>query len=393
MQTSLFNYDLPEALIAQTPLTERDASRLLVANPTHQTIADTLFADLPNILNSTYCAKGRPPLIIVNRSRVFPARIRITRSSGGRGEVFLLEKKSSQEPVSCLIRPQKKLRVGEILYADKNETSPTPLFKVECLNPPRVVPITHNTNTLIENFGEMPLPPYIQRDPQKTGQKFSSLDKLRYQTLYANEEGSVAAATAGLHFTDKIMNECRALGCEFAHVVLHVGLGTFQPVQATTISDHVMHHEMCLVPAETAQKISLWTAKGWPIIFVGTTSLRTVESFVRHALASHKVPVSELRAFTLKLAQENALANILNAEANQWFSTSLFLHPDDLEHSKTPTLGDAILTNFHQPQSTLTMLVASILSYPFWKKVYAHAVSQQYRFLSYGDSSLLFFKK
>jgi S-adenosylmethionine:tRNA ribosyltransferase-isomerase len=223
MQTSLFHYDLPEALIAQTPLSERDASRLLVANPTQRTITDTLFAELPQILNSIYCSKGRPPLIIVNRSRVFPARIRVVRASGGRGEVFLLEKRDSQEPVSCLIRPQKKLRVGEILYADKNETSPTPLFKVDCLNPPRVAPINQNTNAIIESFGEMPLPPYIQRDPQKTGETFSALDKQRYQTLYAREEGSVAAATAGLHFTDKIMNECKALGCEFAHVVLHVG--------------------------------------------------------------------------------------------------------------------------------------------------------------------------
>ncbi len=394
MQTKLFDYHLPERLIAQTPLQERDASRLLIADPATDHIQDSFFANLPSILHQEFCQNGKRPLIVVNRSRVFPARVRIKRTSGGRGEVFILEQNDTGSAVSCLIRPQKKLRVGEILFADQSsEHNPVPLFQIEKLDPPRVIPINSKLSAIMNQHGEMPLPPYIQRDPLRVGKEYSDLDKQRYQTLYAQEEGSVAAATAGLHFTKKIMDECSAFQCEFAEVILHVGLGTFQPVQADTLAEHQMHHENYLIPMETAQKIADWTAKDWPILFVGTTSLRTVESFVRHAFAKHAIPICQLRNYVHEESQHNAILFRKTFEnmANIWFSTNLFLHPDNLEHSKTPTLGDAILTNFHQPQSTLTMLVASILSYPFWKKLYAHAVQQEYRFLSYGDSSLLFF--
>jgi S-adenosylmethionine:tRNA ribosyltransferase-isomerase len=392
MLTSLFDYPLPNHLIAQTPLAERDASRLLIADAHTKSIADSQFSHLPNILNSAFCAHNKPPLIIVNRSRVFPARIRVQRKSGGRGEVFLLEKGDSNASVSCLIRPQKKLREGEILYADTKDTEKArPLLRIESLNPPRVSPVDSTFSELIAAFGEMPLPPYIERDPQKVGSEYAKLDKMRYQTLYAHEEGSVAAATAGLHFTDTIIEKCRSLGCEFAHVVLHVGLGTFQPVQATRVAEHKMHQEYCMVPEKTAEKIAQWITNEWPIIFVGTTSLRTVESFARRAFAKSAVPVSQLRQHIHDSAQNGSLQKIFMAEAGLWFSTELFLHPDNLESSKTPSLGDAILTNFHQPQSTLAMLVASILSYPFWQQVYAHAIEKEYRFLSYGDSSLLYF--
>jgi S-adenosylmethionine:tRNA ribosyltransferase-isomerase len=391
METKLFQYELPEGLIAQAPLDARDASRLLFVDSRDQRIEDHQFAELPLLLQREF---SQSPLIILNRSRVFRARVRFRRQSGGRGEVFLLERHGQEGKLSCLIRPQKKLRVGEILYADlAPDQDAVPVFKIESLSPPMVSVLDIPLPNILEKYGEMPLPPYIVRDPARVDRQFATMDSDRYQTLYSQEEGSVAATTAGLHFTQEIIEQCQKNGCEFATVLLHVGLGTFMPVQTDTIQEHPMHEEHYTVSSETALAIANAVNQKRPILFVGTTSLRTVESFFRFVFANQFSSETELKNLVSKTAVEGTLESKLLAFADKWLSTRLFLHPKSLEERKQPCIGHGIITNFHQPQSTLVMLIASILGYSFWRQTYDHAIAQKYRFLSYGDSSILLFNQ
>lgn len=366
MKTELFNYELPPELISQIPCTHRGESRLLVADACTQQLTDSQFLNLPEIIAKYFNldSTSKHALIIINDSKVYPARVRIQRRSGARGEVFILstqaiESNSSALKYSCLLRPLKKLKLNEILLS---ETDGTPLFRVASFNPPTVEIIDNLLSNVLRTYGEMPLPPYIVRDP-KLVPNSETLDKERYQTVYAQDEGSVAAPTAGLHFTPQIMHECRNIGIDFASVSLQVGLGTFLPVQTESIQDHGMHQEYCCVPSATAEKINEAVKNNWPIIYVGTTALRTVESYFR-----------------------------FNAQPDQWFQTQLFIHPSDDTSRTFPTVGNALITNFHQPESTLVMLVSALLGMDFWKKMYTHAVENKYKFLSYGDSSLLLLK-
>jgi len=385
MRREDFFYELPEELIAQAPVAQRDHSRLLVCKVQGHTIEDKNFYELPELLSHIFSLKKnfKQLLCVVNDSRVYPARVRIARKTGARGEVFLLE--TGEKPsYACLLRPKSKLKVGEILYSDCDNA---PLFKVECLEPPRVSLMRGaSLQALLEQYGEMPLPPYIERDPNKVRES-KNLDKERYQTVYCerSQTGSSAAPTAGLHFTSEIMEKCERQGVEFAGVTLHVGLGTFAPVQSDDVNDHIMHEEHYCVSRKTFEKVNAYLVQGFPIVFVGTTSLRAMESFMRRQLQA------EQRDNALNLAQNKKLLPLFEHDVDQWHSTNLFIFPQNKDLRILPCIGNGIITNFHQPESTLSMLIAALMGYDFWQEFYQHAIAQKYRFFSYGDSSLLVF--
>ncbi|RDB36175.1 MAG: tRNA preQ1(34) S-adenosylmethionine ribosyltransferase-isomerase QueA [Spirobacillus cienkowskii] len=386
MKKELFNYDLPEELIAQTPLANRDESRLLVCNAKNKSIADCMFKNLDEVLNYEFQLQKNNAklLLIANNSRVYPARVRIKRSSGGRGEVFFLER-GEKTHYSCLLRPQSKLKIGEILYADLKED--IALFEISHLNPPKVSIIANmSLDKILDLYGEMPLPPYIQRDPKKII-NYSKLDKERYQTVYSNinHVGSSASPTAGLHFSPSILKKCEENRIELSYVTLHVGLGTFLPVKSEDIESHEMHQEYYFISQETIKKISEYLSNGWPIVFVGTTSLRAVESYFQ------LLNLELGKNFILNNKNINQLENNLNKFSDKWHTTNIFIHPKNENSIFVPTIGNAIITNFHQPESTLAMLIAALMGMKFWKQFYSYAITNKYRFFSYGDSSLLIF--
>lgn len=386
MKTSLFDYELPEDLIAQKPMKNRDESRLLVCASHFKSILDRKFYEIPEVLNEVFQVKENNSrvLLIANNSRVYPARVRIRRKTGARGEVFFLEQ-GNKESYQCLLRPKNKLKLGEILYADKEDE--IPLFKVTNFDPPTVsllkdIPL----DKILDQFGEMPLPPYIQRDALKD-KSFFEMDKERYQTVYSNmnEKGSAAAPTAGLHFTPEIIAKCQNLKIDFAYVTLHVGLGTFLPVQSEEVENHKMHEEYYFIPKNTVEKMVEFIENDWPIVFVGTTSLRAVESFFRAAFPDLDKKVIQ------KMALEKKLKLHLNNGIDKWTATDIFIYPKSEDDKVLPLVGNAIITNFHQPGSTLAMLVAALMGTHFWKEFYGYAIAKKYRFFSYGDSSLLVF--
>jgi len=386
VKTNLFHYELPEDLIAQVPLENRNESRLLVCNSKQKSIIDKNFNELPEILNDTFKLKenNSKVLLIANNSRVYPARVRIRRKTGAHGEVFFLEK-GIKSQYKCLLRPKSKLKINEILYADNDKE--IPLFKVTNFDPPMVSLIDDRSLDLIlDEFGEMPLPPYIQRDPQKNKANIN-LDNERYQTVYSNinEKGSAAAPTAGLHFTPEIIEKCQNENVEFGYVTLHVGLGTFLPVQSEDIHNHEMHEEYYFISEELSEKLIRFLENDWPIVFVGTTSLRAIESYFRYIFPDQN------KNEIIKLANEKKLNSILNKEINKWIPTKIFIYPESKNHQIIPLIGNAIITNFHQPESTLAMLIAALMGFDFWKEFYNHAIEKKYRFFSYGDSSLLVF--
>lgn len=386
MKKEFFNYELPEDLIAQVPLPHRSASRLLVCNANNNSITDKNFSEINDTLKNLFSLKksNKKLLLIANDSKVYPARVRVRRATGGRGEVFFLER-GQKDNYSCLLRPKSKLKLGEVLYSDdgKNEA----LFKVTSLEPPFVSLLPPLAlDAILEKYGEMPLPPYIQRDPHKI-KNLSQVDKERYQTVYANykEQGSSAAPTAGLHFTENIIAQCEKDNIEFTSTTLHVGLGTFLPVQAENVDAHEMHHEMYLISSELLNKIIFYLENDWPIVFIGTTALRSVESFFRMIFSNLNYAEFKL------LLNEKKLRNYLMPFADKWYSTNLFIYPKNKTEKIKPFVGHGIITNFHQPCSTLVMLISALMGYEFWREFYKHAIAQQYRFLSYGDSSLLIF--
>ncbi|MEN9810598.1 MAG: hypothetical protein RLZZ488_2165 [Pseudomonadota bacterium] len=390
MKLSEFTFDYPEELVAQAPLSERDQSRLLVCNGA--STKDSTFSQIADELRGVFSvSEDTPILLIVNDSKVFPARVRIRRESGARGEVFVLSTLQEKD-IPCLLRPLKKLKVGEILLS---ESTSQPVFRVTSLEPPRVDNISPRPlSELLDNSGEMPLPPYIVRDPSKMlDPSLSALDKLRYQTVYARAIGSAAAPTAGLHFTPSVLENCASKNIVMAGVTLHVGLGTFQPVTATDVNAHEMHSELCSIPASTMRQIIKHSECGWPIVFVGTTALRTVESVLLTALG---VPIADAcsarRQRLAQLLKSGELRHeVLLKAADCWISTDLFIRPKDGEFVYQPVCGEGIITNFHQPESTLVMLIASLLGYGRWRQLYSHAIASRYRLFSYGDSSLLVF--
>ncbi|MEN9826200.1 MAG: hypothetical protein RI953_1945 [Pseudomonadota bacterium] len=392
MKLSDFRYEFPDELVAQTPLPERDRSRLLVWDGRSSLKNDSVFLRLADELRSVFSAAGKVPvLLLVNDSKVYPARIRIRKESGARGEVLILSPQRDSD-ISCLLRPAKKLKIGDVLLC---ESSGRPAFAVKSLNPPLVDNISGmSLQELMDAQGEMPLPPYIERDPARMNDpSVSAMDRLRYQTVYARHVGSSAAPTAGLHFTGAVLEDCAANQISICGVTLHVGLGTFQPVNVENLDEHKMHVEHCSVPKTTMLKIIEHVENRWPIVFVGTTSFRAVESVLLSALGW---PLKDacLRSGEglLSLFENRSLTKEkLLVIADEWVQTDLFIRPLSGSSIYRPVCGDGIITNFHQPESTLVMLISALLGYENWKTLYTHAVASRYRLFSYGDSSLLIF--
>lgn len=339
LKTSDFYYDLPQELIAQTPLQQRDASRLLIMNKETGALEHGTFPDLLHHLRPGDC-------LVMNNSRVIPARLLGRRPSGGAAEVLLLTDRGNNI-WECLVKPGRKLQEGaEVIFGDGDLTC-TVKEVLETGN--RLVEFHYQGIFLevLERLGKMPLPPYIKEE---------LADGERYQTVYSKINGSAAAPTAGLHFTEELLEKIRKMGVKLAYVTLHVGLGTFRPVKVEDVTNHHMHSEFCMLSAETAQILNETKAGGGRIICVGTTSCRTLESLV-----------NEDGTFEEKSA---------------W--TEIFIYPG--YHFKAM---DGLITNFHLPESTLIMLVSAFAGYDHVMNAYHEAVAGKYRFFSFGDAMLI----
>jgi S-adenosylmethionine:tRNA ribosyltransferase-isomerase len=339
VKTSDFMYDLPEELIAQTPMERRDASRLLVLDKTTGQMEHRHFYDLKDYLHPGDC-------LVLNDSRVIPARLFGTRPTGGAVEVVLL-KDLGDNRWECLSRPGKKMRPGTSVSFGQGELTAQVEDVVEGGN--RILRFSYEGIFLeiLEKLGRMPLPPYIKQQLD---------DPERYQTVYAREPGSAAAPTAGLHFTTELLEDIRAMGVDVEFVTLHVGLGTFRPVQVEDVENHEMHSEFCTVPEKTAQAIARAKANGGRVIAVGTTSCRTLESFAK--------PDGTVEP------------------SSGW--TNIFIYP-----GYTFKCIDALVTNFHLPGSTLVMLVSALAGKEHIMTAYREAVNQRYRFFSFGDAMFI----
>ncbi len=373
VNTDAFDYTLPERLIAQHPVERRDESRLLVVNRKDHSVSHRLFRDLPEYLNPGDC-------LFRNTAAVIPARLHAQRPHGGQVECLLLRPAASQQSVKlppakdewwCLLRPGKKLPVGST-FGVKDLFAATVAEKTE-EGLVRVLFDTATSNILsvANQVGEMPLPPYIERHYQKPTDHTETeasraqrhFDRERYQTVYADRARQVVAAapTAGLHFTPELLNALSAKGVVSADLTLHVGLGTFRPIMTQNIEDHAIHRE--LYEISSASQKALFNPAGRRIA-VGTTSVRTIEDF----LSKHNAPLGH------DCADEAAI----------------FIYPPRVLRGV-----DALITNFHQPRSTLLCLVSAFLSpgsdegIAWLKEIYAQAIALEYRFFSYGDAMLI----
>ena len=335
MKKSDFYFDLPKELIAQTPLDQRDQSKMMHINKNTGAVEHRHFYELPEMLQEGDC-------LVLNDSRVLPARLIGTRPTGGNVEVLLLRDLGDSK-WECLTKPGKKTRTGtEISFGDG---------QLKC----EVIEVLENGNRIVkfyyegifleilESLGKMPLPPYIKEELQ---------DSERYQTVYSRELGSAAAPTAGLHFTNEILEKIKRKGVQIAYVTLHVGLGTFRPVKEEEIEQHDMHSEFCMIPKESAEIINETKSRGGRIISVGTTSCRTLESF----------------------ADDDGYVK----ENSGW--TNIFIYP-----GYRFKCVDALITNFDLPESTLIMLVAAMTGRESILNAYKIAVNERYRFFSFGD--------
>ena len=340
MKTSDFYYDLPQELIAQTPLERRDGSRLLTLDKVTGAWEHRHFYDLPEYLNPGDC-------LILNNSRVLPARLLGQRLPGGGAcEVLLLIDKG-EGTWECLVRPGRKMKPGAKLSFGNGELTAEVTEELPGGN--RLVHFAYQGIFLevLERLGKMPLPPYIKEELQ---------DSERYQTVYSKVLGSAAAPTAGLHFTPELLEKIAAKGVSIGYVTLHVGLGTFRPVKEDNIEEHPMHSEYCVVPPETAELINRTRAAGGRCVCVGTTSCRTLESFA--AEDGHMEPSAG------------------------W--TDIFIYP-----GYKFKVMDALVTNFHLPESTLVMLVSAFAGREHILNAYAEAVKERYRFFSFGDAMFI----
>ena len=336
MKTHDFWYDLPEELIAQTPLEKRDTSRLLVLNRKTGKVSHQHFFDIIDHLNQGDC-------LVMNDSRVLPARLLGHRPTGGAVELLLLRDLGDKK-WECLAKPGRKLQTGQMVVFGDGELTATVISVQEDGN--RVVEFHYDGIFLevLERLGKMPLPPYIKAELQ---------DQERYQTVYSKAVGSAAAPTAGLHFTNDLLEKIRAKGVQTAFVTLHVGLGTFRPVKAENIMEHHMHSELCMISDETARLLNETKKNGGRVICVGTTSCRTLESLV-----------NEDGTFE---------------EKSKW--TEIFIYP-----GYTFKAMDGLITNFHLPESTLVMLVSAFAGRDHVLSAYEEAVRERYRFFSFGDA-------
>ena len=336
-----FWYDLPKELIAQEPAAPRDAARLMVLDRQNDSIVHSVFHDLPQFLE-----KG--DLLVVNNSKVLPARLMGTKVPTGAVCELLLLRQVKGDTWECLARPGKRMQAGtKVEFGDGSLTA---VVDETLPDGNKYVTFTYDTETLYEKldeFGKMPLPPYITKQLE---------DQSQYQTVYAKELGSAAAPTAGLHFTPQLMDTIRAMGVNIAEVTLHVGLGTFRPVNEESIEDHQMHSEWYSVSEETAQLINDTRAAGHRVIAVGTTSCRTLESVW------------------------SKYGKIVPCSGN----TSIFIYPG-IELKAI----DGLITNFHLPESTLIMLISAFYGYDKTMAAYKVAVEEKYRFFSFGDAMFI----
>lgn len=340
MKTSDFDYELPEELIAQTPIEPRDHSRMLVYSRADKSVEHLHFYDLPRFLR-----KG--DVLVVNETKVIPARLLGEKEGTGVPVEILLLKRLERDVWEGLVRPGRRLKPGTfcsfgggLLRAEIIESTEDGGRKVRF----------HYEGVfeeILDQLGQMPLPPYIHEKLE---------DKNRYQTVYAKEAGSAAAPTAGLHFTPELMDKIRGMGVEIVPVLLHVGLGTFRPVKAEDLSDHHMHVEHYEVTDEAARKINEARASGGRCICVGTTSVRTLES-------------------------ASGEDDRVRAESGD---TGIFITPGYRFHAV-----DSLITNFHLPQSTLLMLISALMGREEALRVYREAVAEKYRFFSFGDAMLI----
>lgn len=339
MNKSDFDFYLPEELIAQTPLEKRDTSRLLHLDKQTGEIEHKHFYDIKQYLHAGDC-------LVLNNSRVLPARLIGSRPTGGAVELVLL-KDIGDNRWECLSRPGRKTKPGQELIFGNSEL--TAVVQEVTLGGNRIVKFSYEGIFLeiLERLGKMPLPPYIKEELQ---------DSERYQTVYSKELGSAAAPTAGLHFTKELLAEIEDMGVKICYVTLHVGLGTFRPVKADKIEDHQMHSEFCIVPEETAETVNAVKRAGGRVIAVGTTSCRTLESFT---------------------TQDGTLQ-----ATSGW--TNIFIYPG----YKFKCI-DALITNFHLPESTLIMLVSALAGREHILNAYSTAVKQRYRFFSFGDAMFI----
>ncbi len=340
MKTSDFYYDLPQEQIAQTPIEPRDHSRLMVLSRKDDSIEHKHFYDIIDYLNEG-------DTLIVNDSRVIPARIYGYKEDTGAKIEFLLLKQLDGKRWETLVKPGKKAKPGtRFIFGDGLLTAEV-VDVIEDGN--RIVELTSEENiySTLDKIGQMPLPPYITEKLE---------DQERYQTVYAHELGSAAAPTAGLHFTNELLDKIRAKGVNIGYVTLHVGLGTFRPVKVDDVTKHKMHSEHYEVPAETAELIRQTKANGKRVIAVGTTSCRTLESVA----AEH--------------------GEVVACEGY----TDIFIYPG-FEFK----VLDGLITNFHLPESTLIMLVSAFYGYEKTMKAYDIAVKEKYRFFSFGDAMAL----
>ncbi len=334
-----FDYELPEGMIAQYPSEKREESRLMIVNRNEKSIKIDIFKNIPRYLNSQ-------DFLVMNETKVIPARLVGKKPSGGKIEVLLLEQVDGHS-WKCLVKPGRRLKIGSkmilgdilhgeiIQWGDKGE---------------RLIKFSYDGDffQIIDRIGKVPLPPYIKREA-------TELDAERYQTVFAHKEGSVAAPTAGLHFTPKLLEQLKAEGIDSAKVNLRIGLDTFRPVMVENIEDHTMHTEYCSVSEMDAEKVNKAMQNGKSIVAVGTTSVRTLESFARgrHLASGNK-------------------------------HTNIFIYPG--YHFN---IVDKLITNFHLPRSTLIMLVSAFAGYDLIMEAYKRAIEENFRFYSYGDAMLI----
>lgn len=339
MKKSDFFFDLPERLIAQTPLQQRDSSRLLLLDKHSGEMRHEHFFKLPQFLKAGDC-------LVLNNSRVLPARLIGARASGGAVELVLL-RDLGEGRWECLSRPGRKTKPGTELHFGDGELKATVESVIEGGN--RIIKFEYDGIFLevLERLGKMPLPPYIKEE---------LADSERYQTVYSKELGSAAAPTAGLHFTQELLKKIEEVGVKVCYITLHVGLGTFRPVKEDDIENHEMHSEFCVVPEETAKIVSETKRNGGRVISVGTTSCRTLESFS---------------------CQDGSLE-----PCSGW--TDIFIYP-----GYTFKCVDALVTNFHLPESTLIMLVSALAGRENVLRAYNTAVENEYRFFSFGDAMFI----
>ena len=340
MQTADFTYDLPSELIAQTPIADRSASRLLVYDRRNQTIEDSVFSEITRFL--------KPEDILVrNNTRVLPARLLANRSDTGGAMEFLLLKRIGEKTWECLARPARRAVPGRV-YTVNGELNVRVLGDTDADGGKTIELLYEGIfEEVLDRAGQMPLPPYITERLE---------DKTRYQTVYAETDGSAAAPTAGLHFTNELLGRIRAQGTDIVDILLHVGLGTFRPVAEKNIEDHVMHEEYFEVSADAAERINAARAGCGRVVAVGTTSCRTLET----------------------VASKDGVIR----PGSDW--TGIYITPGYWFKAV-----DALITNFHLPESTLLMLVSAFMGREETLRCYEHAIAERYRFFSFGDAMLI----